>query len=115
MSTLYVLIAAIEIWKLVVQTTLLIYASPRLTVTLPVMVVIVYLVQRYYLKVSRVLRFQDMQSRAQIFTSFIETVSVEINTNIVLHIRLHPPRQKDYQPFEPSIGKNTMRRRTLKV
>lgn len=65
---------------MIVQTTLLVYVSPMLSVSLPFLIAIVFLIQRYYLKVSRVLRLLDLQSRAQVLTSFIETVSTTIDT-----------------------------------
>lgn len=64
-----------EIFKLLMQITLLISVNPLLATTLPICIVIVYLVQKYYLRVSRQLRYLELHARAAVFTSFIETAS----------------------------------------
>lgn len=63
-----------EIFKLLMQVILLCMAERWLTVSLPVCAVLVYVVQRVYLRTSRQLRLLELESRAGVFSSFLESV-----------------------------------------
>ena len=70
-----------EIFKLLVQVGLLFSAQILLTATLPICIVVVYIVQRVYLRTSRQLRLLDLESQAAVFSSFLESVSLYRNWN----------------------------------
>lgn len=57
------------------QATLLLCVQITLGVTFPFCIIIVYLVQRVYLRTSRQLRFIELESRSAVFSNFLETVS----------------------------------------
>ena len=63
-----------EIFKLIVQIWLLYSAQKLLTATLPLCVLVVYIVQRIYLRTSRQLRLLDLESQAAVYSSFLESV-----------------------------------------
>lgn len=64
----------IQVFKLLVQACLVFASQPLMTLTLPFSVVIVYVVQKVYLRTSRQLRILELESRAAVFSSFLETV-----------------------------------------
>lgn len=64
-----------EICKLTVQVVLLILASAYMSFTLPVCCLIVFIVQKVYLRTSRQLRLLELESRSSVFSSFLEIVS----------------------------------------
>ncbi|KAF2418454.1 P-loop containing nucleoside triphosphate hydrolase protein [Tothia fuscella] len=66
---------AAQIFKLLVQASLLFVAQRLLLVSLPLTVLIVYLVQKAYLGTSRRLRLIELESRSAIFSSFSETIA----------------------------------------
>jgi len=45
-----------------------------MTLTLPLCVVIVYLIQKVYLRTSRQLRLLDLESQSAVYSSFLESV-----------------------------------------
>lgn len=63
-----------ELFKLFVQISLLFIAQKWLLLSLPACVMVVYIVQKVYLRTSRQLRFLDLESRAEVFSSFLESV-----------------------------------------
>lgn len=63
-----------EIFKLMMQVALLSIAQKWLVLSLPACIVIVYIVQKVYLRTSRQLRFIELESRAAVFSSFLESV-----------------------------------------
>lgn len=63
-----------QIFKLLVQISLLFIAQKRLALTLPVCVVTVYLVQKVYLRTSRQLRLLELESQSAVYSSFLESV-----------------------------------------
>ena len=65
----------LEIFKLLMQCIVIFLAQPTIAMTLPLCTIFVYLIQRVYLRTSRQLRFIDLESRAKLYTSFLETVS----------------------------------------
>ncbi|KAI0837775.1 ABC transporter [Hypoxylon sp. FL0890] len=64
----------VQIFKLLVQVVLLFIAQKLLTLTLPVCLVIIYVVQRIYLRTSRQLRLLELESKSEVFIDFLETV-----------------------------------------
>ncbi|KAI1414778.1 ABC transporter [Hypoxylon sp. FL1857] len=65
---------SVQIFKLLVQVILLFVAQKLLTLTLPVCLLIVYVVQKIYLRTSRQLRLLELESRSEVFIDFLETV-----------------------------------------
>ncbi|KUI63067.1 ATP-dependent bile acid permease [Cytospora mali] len=63
-----------QIFKLLVQITLLFIAQKLLALTLPICVVTVYLVQKVYLRTSRQLRLLELESQSAVYSSFLESV-----------------------------------------
>ena len=56
------------------QVALLFSSQRRILVTLPFCAVIVYFIQKIYLRTSRQLRFLELESRSAVYSSFLETV-----------------------------------------
>ena len=56
------------------QAVLLFIAQKWLALTLPIFLIIVYIVQKIYLRTSRQLRFLELESHAAVFSSFLESV-----------------------------------------
>ncbi|KAF8851871.1 putative ABC transporter [Acephala macrosclerotiorum] len=63
-----------QIFKLVMQAVLLFVAQKYLAMSLPACMVVVWIVQKVYLRTSRQLRFLELESRAAVFSSFLESV-----------------------------------------
>lgn len=66
---------SVEIFKLLAQVLLLCVAQGRLALSLPVCGSLVWIIQKVYLRTSRQLRFLELESRAAVLSSFIESVS----------------------------------------
>ncbi|EAA35437.2 hypothetical protein NCU02051 [Neurospora crassa OR74A] len=65
---------AIQVCKMIVQASLLLAAQPIMVVTLPVCAAVVYTIQKVYLRTSRQLRLLELESRAAVNSSLLETV-----------------------------------------
>ncbi|KAI8633828.1 putative ABC transporter [Xylariaceae sp. FL1651] len=65
---------SVQIFKLFAQVSLLFAIQKWLMLSLPICMAVVYLVQMVYLRTSRQLRFLELESRAAVFSSFIESV-----------------------------------------
>ncbi|KAF5016110.1 hypothetical protein F66182_12314, partial [Fusarium sp. NRRL 66182] len=63
-----------QIFKLLMQIVLLCVAEKWLALSLPACVLLVYVIQKDYLRTSRQLRFLELESRAGVFSNFLETV-----------------------------------------
>lgn len=63
-----------QVFKLLVQATILFSVVPVMAITLPFCMVIVYFVQRVYLRTSRQLRFLEIESKSALYSSFVEMV-----------------------------------------
>ncbi|KAL7768469.1 hypothetical protein ACKLNR_002770 [Fusarium oxysporum f. sp. zingiberi] len=63
-----------QVFKLLVQATLLFSAQELLTATLPICVLVVYVVQRVYLRTSRQLRLLQLESQSAVYSSFLESI-----------------------------------------
>ncbi|KAB5513252.1 ABC transporter-like protein [Coniochaeta sp. 2T2.1] len=65
---------AVQTFKLLMQAVLLFIAQKNLALSLPGCMIVLYVVQRVYLRTSRQLRFLELESRASVFSSFLESV-----------------------------------------
>ncbi|KUI57164.1 Multidrug resistance-associated protein 1 [Cytospora mali] len=65
---------SVQAFKLINQTILLCASQPILSLSLPLGAVVVYLVQRVYLRTSRQLRLLELESRAAVVSGFLEAV-----------------------------------------
>ncbi|KAF2721401.1 putative ABC transporter [Polychaeton citri CBS 116435] len=63
-----------QIFKLLMQTAILCVTQKWLALTVPVCMIVVYVVQKLYLRTSRQLRFLELEARAGVFSSFLESV-----------------------------------------
>ncbi|KAG8163691.1 hypothetical protein KVR01_006988 [Diaporthe batatas] len=63
-----------QVFKLLNQTCVLLASQPMMALSLPYSAVVVYVVQKVYLRTSRQLRLLELESRAAVFSSFLETV-----------------------------------------
>lgn len=57
-----------------VQMVLIAVASPYVAISYPFIMGILYLVQKYYLRTSRQLRFLDLEAKSPLYTHFLETL-----------------------------------------
>ncbi|KAK3301707.1 P-loop containing nucleoside triphosphate hydrolase protein [Chaetomium strumarium] len=63
-----------QVFKLLAQVLLLSMAQKRLALSLPVCGSLVWIIQKVYLRTSRQLRFLELESRAAVLSSFLESV-----------------------------------------
>ncbi|KAK2035131.1 P-loop containing nucleoside triphosphate hydrolase protein [Colletotrichum zoysiae] len=63
-----------QVFKLLVQVILLFSAQKMMVTTLPLCIIVVYLVQKIYLRTSRQLRLLDLESQSAVYSSFLESV-----------------------------------------
>lgn len=68
------LLTKTEVFKLLMQATLLFSVESVMAVTLPLCMAIVYLIQKVYLRTSQQLRFIELESKAAVYSSVLETV-----------------------------------------
>ncbi|KAI0846774.1 P-loop containing nucleoside triphosphate hydrolase protein [Daldinia vernicosa] len=64
----------VQIFKLLTQVILLFVVQKLLTLTLPICLITVYLVQKIYLRTSRQLRLLELESRSAVLIDFLEAV-----------------------------------------
>lgn len=69
-----VLTVTTQVFKLLLQVIVLFVAQRLLVLTLPICLIIVYVVQKVYLRTSRQLRLLGLESRSTVLTDFLETV-----------------------------------------
>ena len=62
-------------FKLCTQAFILFTAQKILAFTLPASLLIVYILQTVYMRTSRQLQLLELESRAAVFSSFLESVS----------------------------------------
>ncbi|KAK1782721.1 ABC transporter type 1, transmembrane domain-containing protein [Copromyces sp. CBS 386.78] len=65
---------ATQVFKMMMQASLLLAAQPIMAITLLICAVIVYAIQKVYLRTSRQLRLLELESRAAVNSSLLETV-----------------------------------------
>ncbi|KAI3328394.1 putative ABC transporter [Ustulina deusta] len=63
-----------QIFKLLMQVVLLCIAEKWLALSLPACITVVYVIQKVYLRTSRQLRFLELEARAGVFSSFLESI-----------------------------------------
>ncbi|CZS88754.1 related to multidrug resistance protein [Rhynchosporium graminicola] len=63
-----------EISKLFMQVILLFHSQKLLAFSLPVSMLLVYIIQKLYLRTSRQLRFLELESQAAVFSSYLESL-----------------------------------------
>ncbi|KAF3939696.1 hypothetical protein ABW19_dt0206417 [Dactylella cylindrospora] len=56
------------------QAVLISTASPYIAISFPCLIVVFYIVQKYYLRTSRQLRLLDLESKAPVYTLFLESL-----------------------------------------
>ncbi|GAQ46650.1 ATP-binding cassette transporter [Aspergillus niger] len=64
-----------QIFKLLMQVALIVYVQPVMLAMIPPCYILVYLIQKVYLRTSRQLRFLDLESRSRLNTNFLDTTS----------------------------------------
>ncbi|KAJ6021160.1 ATP-binding cassette transporter [Penicillium herquei] len=64
-----------QIFKLLAQAILILSVRPLMIATVPICFILVYFIQRIYLRTSKQLRFLDLDSKSYIYTSFFDTVN----------------------------------------
>lgn len=64
----------VQVFKLLAQTILLVGVQPVLALTLPFCSLVVYAIQKIYLRTSRQLRLLEIESRSAVSVSLLETV-----------------------------------------
>lgn len=63
----------VQVFKLLNQAVVLLASQPLMALSLPYSAAVVYAVQKVYLRTSRQLRLLELESRAAVFSSFLET------------------------------------------
>ncbi|THY47850.1 hypothetical protein D6C97_07847 [Aureobasidium pullulans] len=63
-----------QIFKLVMQCSLLLTSQKLLVFALPIHAIFIYIVQKVYLRTSRQIRYLELESRSAVYSSFLETV-----------------------------------------
>jgi ABC-type multidrug transport system fused ATPase/permease subunit len=63
-----------QVFKLLNQACVLLASQPMMALSLPYSAAIVYIVQKVYLRTSRQLRLLELESRAAIFSCFLESI-----------------------------------------
>ncbi|KAI5249895.1 hypothetical protein E4T43_00647 [Aureobasidium subglaciale] len=63
-----------QIFKLLMQCSLLLASQKLLIFALPIYSLAVYVIQKVYLRTSRQLRYLELESRSAVYSSFLETV-----------------------------------------
>ncbi|GKZ22049.1 hypothetical protein AbraCBS73388_007986 [Aspergillus brasiliensis] len=57
------------------NTPMIVYTQPVMLATIPPCYILVYLIQKIYLRTSRQLRFLDLDARSRLYTNFLDTTS----------------------------------------
>ncbi|KAI1461835.1 ABC transporter [Annulohypoxylon moriforme] len=65
---------SVQTFKLLVQVIILFVSQKLLTFSLPICLILVYAVQKVYLRTSRQLRLLELESRSLVFIDLLETV-----------------------------------------
>jgi ATP-binding cassette subfamily C (CFTR/MRP) protein 1 len=63
-----------QIFKILMQCSLLLASQRLLVFTLPIYCFFIYIIQKVYLRTSRQLRYLELESRSAVYSSFLETV-----------------------------------------
>jgi hypothetical protein len=103
----------VEVFKLLMQVSLLFSVQKILVLSLPVCMGIIYVIQRRCLRTSRQVRLLELESRSAVFSHILETVS-HCRT-LTLHSGFKPltfllcSRLKDSHGFARSGGRDNSR------
>ncbi|KAI2677309.1 hypothetical protein CBS147317_8250 [Penicillium roqueforti] len=62
------------ITQVVGQMAVMLTASPYLAITLPFLAALLYVLQKFYLRISRQLRLLDLEAKSPLYTHFLDTV-----------------------------------------
>jgi ATP-binding cassette subfamily C (CFTR/MRP) protein 1 len=65
-----------QIFKILMQCSLLLASQKLLVFTLPIYCLLIYIIQKVYLHTSRQLRHLELESRSAVYSSFLETIEV---------------------------------------
>ncbi|KAK3329697.1 hypothetical protein B0H66DRAFT_610708, partial [Apodospora peruviana] len=65
---------SVQIFKLLVQITVIFAVQPMVALTLPICGVVVFAVQKIYLRTSRQMRIIELESQSAVFSNLLETV-----------------------------------------
>lgn len=65
----------IESFRLLAQLFLLVITQAFMILCAPPLFVMLYFLQKFYLRASRQIRYIDLEMRAAVYTNFLETVS----------------------------------------
>lgn len=57
------------------QVILIVASSPWIGVAFPIIFAVLYMIQKFYLRTSRQLRFMDLEAKSPLYTNFLETLS----------------------------------------
>ncbi|QLI66506.1 ABC multidrug transporter B [Metarhizium brunneum] len=90
-----------QIFKMLAQAVILMQVQRLLLVTLPICIVIVYLVQRIYLRTSRQLRVLELESYSSLNSWFLETTEGLVSIRAFNWIK--PATGKNLENLETSI------------
>jgi ATP-binding cassette subfamily C (CFTR/MRP) protein 1 len=63
-----------QIFKIIMQCSLLLASQRLLMFTLPIYGVLIYTIQKVYLRTSRQLRYLELESKSAVYSGFLETV-----------------------------------------
>jgi ATP-binding cassette subfamily C (CFTR/MRP) protein 1 len=63
-----------QIFKILMQCSLLLASQRLLVFTLPIYCCLIYIIQKVYFRTSRQLRYLELESRSAVYSSFLETV-----------------------------------------
>ncbi|KAI4737758.1 hypothetical protein E4T50_11749 [Aureobasidium sp. EXF-12298] len=63
-----------QIFKIIMQCSLLLASQRLLVFTLPIYCILIYTIQKVYLRTSRQLRYLELESKSAVYSSFLETV-----------------------------------------
>lgn len=64
-----------DVLTVIAQTVLIAIGAKYIATIIPVCILAVYLLQKYYLRTSRQLRFLDLEAKSPLYTHFTETAS----------------------------------------
>ncbi|KAI0166753.1 putative ABC multidrug transporter [Hypoxylon sp. FL1284] len=56
------------------EAAVLLSSSPYMAISYPFLIALLYVVQRFYLRTSRQLRFLDLEAKSPLYTNFLDTV-----------------------------------------
>jgi len=63
-----------QIFKILMQCSLLLASQRLLIFTLPIYCLLIYAIQKVYLRTSRQLRYLELESKSAVYSSFLETI-----------------------------------------